>query len=99
MDVTTLTASLAIQFGERDGDVADDEETVEVFQSRGYGDWLCSDHSDTRIPEEYRVSEAPAYREMNKGYLRYSDFSRRFARQGGAVANQVQVIHDGKQRR
>lgn len=38
VDVTTLTASLAIQFGERDGDVADDEETVEVFQSRGHGD-------------------------------------------------------------
>jgi hypothetical protein len=31
VDVTTLTASLAIQFGEGDGHVADYEETVEVL--------------------------------------------------------------------
>jgi hypothetical protein len=51
------------------------------------------------MPKEYGVSEAPAYREMNKGYLRDPDLSRTFARQGGAVANQVHVVHDGKQRR
>jgi len=31
VDVTTLTAGLAVEFGEGDGNVADHEETVEVF--------------------------------------------------------------------